>query len=303
MTAKAGASLVASWHGAEVFRASWAELADVVEASGGVDALVVDPPFSAVTHEGHREGKVIADRAARWGKGAAAEHAAPKAARDPKQKERERRYAAKGRAERRDLSYAHWSDVDMIKFLRRWVPLTGGWVCVLTDHVLAPVVEGELAAQKRNVFPPIPCIDPGGRVRMAGDGPSSNTTWLIVARPRGKPWSKWGTRRGFYVVPPGYNDRGKKLKERLPGGKTEWLMRAIVEDYSRPGDLVCDPCAGRGTTLRAALETGRRAVGGELDPRTAELCARYLKRPLQGLLIDPRRAPAPQPQQARLFEP
>jgi len=36
------------------------------------------------------------------------------------------------------------------------------------------------------------------------------------------------------------------------GGKPMWLMRALVRDYSRPGNLVCDPCAGGATTLIAA---------------------------------------------------
>ena len=45
-------------------------------------------------------------------------------------------------------------------------------------------------------------------------------------------------------------------------------MRALIRDYSRPGDLVCDPCAGGGTTLLAAVQTGRRAVGSEMDPQT-----------------------------------
>ena len=50
------------------------------------------------------------------------------------------------------------------------------------------------------------------------------------------------------------------------GGKPLGLMRAIVRDYSHPGDLVCDPFAGAGTTLAAALLEGRRAIGSEVDP-------------------------------------
>jgi DNA modification methylase len=42
-------------------------------------------------------------------------------------------------------------------------------------------------------------------------------------------------------------------------------MRAIVRDYSRPGDLVCDPCAGGATTLIAAATERREAVGAEVD--------------------------------------
>jgi DNA modification methylase len=54
-------------------------------------------------------------------------------------------------------------------------------------------------------------------------------------------------------------------------------MRAIVRDYSRPGDLVCDPCAGGGTTLLAAIMEGRRAIGSEIDPVTFEKAVKRLR--------------------------
>ena len=53
-------------------------------------------------------------------------------------------------------------------------------------------------------------------------------------------------------------------------------MRAIVGDYSRPGDLVVDPCMGAGTTLVAAVELGRRAIGCEPDTGRFELAAKRL---------------------------
>jgi site-specific DNA-methyltransferase (adenine-specific) len=43
-------------------------------------------------------------------------------------------------------------------------------------------------------------------------------------------------------------------------------MQQIVRDYSRPGMLVADPCAGHATTLVAALQAGRRVWGAECDP-------------------------------------
>jgi site-specific DNA-methyltransferase (adenine-specific) len=52
------------------------------------------------------------------------------------------------------------------------------------------------------------------------------------------------------------------------GGKPLWLMRELVKDYSRPGELVADCCAGGATTLIAASLEGRRAIGAELDPDT-----------------------------------
>jgi site-specific DNA-methyltransferase (adenine-specific) len=65
---------------------------------------------------------------------------------------------------------------------------------------------------------------------------------------------------GYYGQP---TDRGIVV-----GSKPLWLMKALVRDYSRPGDLICDPCAGGATTLIAAASQGRGAVGAEMDEDT-----------------------------------
>ena len=49
------------------------------------------------------------------------------------------------------------------------------------------------------------------------------------------------------------------------GGKPTALMRAIVGDYSRVGDLVLDSHMGAGTTGVACAMLGRRFIGIEID--------------------------------------
>ena len=43
------------------------------------------------------------------------------------------------------------------------------------------------------------------------------------------------------------------------------MLKKLIEIFTDPGDVVIDPCAGSGTTLRAAAELGRKAYGFEID--------------------------------------
>ena len=69
---------------------------------------------------------------------------------------------------------------------------------------------------------------------------------------------------------------------RHPGKMLPELARRIVDEYSAPGDLVCDPLAGIGTTLAEAALLGRRAVGVELDERWVTLATDNLDHMLDG---------------------
>lgn len=51
-----------------------------------------------------------------------------------------------------------------------------------------------------------------------------------------------------------------------PTQKPVDLLAMLIGQYTQPGELVLDPFAGSGSTLKAAQLTGRRAIGIELDP-------------------------------------
>jgi site-specific DNA-methyltransferase (adenine-specific) len=55
------------------------------------------------------------------------------------------------------------------------------------------------------------------------------------------------------------------------------LAARLVRMFSFTGDTVLDPFCGSGTTMVAALRTGRNSIGVEIDPEYCRVTARYLK--------------------------
>lgn len=53
-------------------------------------------------------------------------------------------------------------------------------------------------------------------------------------------------------------------------GQSESGMVDLVDRLSKPGDLICDPFVGAGTTAVAALALGRRFIGCDINPFHAE---------------------------------
>ena len=58
---------------------------------------------------------------------------------------------------------------------------------------------------------------------------------------------------------------GKEIPKIHPTQKPVNLLKRLIEVFTDPGDVVIDPCAGSGSTLRAAYELGRPAYGFEVD--------------------------------------
>jgi len=231
---------------------------------GEVDALIVDAPYSERTHAGQRHGR---RDGAQW-------------------VESEQRWASS-----RGIGYGHMAASDVVDFVSAWAPRTRGWFASLTDSELYPAWRDSLRSAGLYVFAPLPCVQVGMNVRLAGDGPSNWTCWIVVARPAAL--HKWGTLQGGYWGNPfdaGQNTATASRRSGVVGSKPLWLMRALVRDYTRPGDLVCDPCAGGSTTLLAAVMEGRRAIGAEMDPAHYLIGKRRLERGFTPPLFTERRA-------------
>ena len=218
---------------------------EVLPTLASVDAVITDPPYSERTHAGHDTGS----------------------------------RSGKDDADRKDLGYKALTPEDAEFFAGEYARICTGWVVWMTDHTLAPTIGKSLEKRGRYVFAPLPFYAPGRSVRLSGDGPSSWTDWIVVARTKAQ--MKWGTLPGGYVAGPGWNDKARM------GGKPTLLMDALVADYSRPGYTVLDTHIGAGTTGVACARAGRKFIGCEVDRAAFDLaCERIAAAYAQGSLLD-----------------
>ena len=211
-----------------------------------VDCIITDPPYSERTHSGNNGGRRVANRKT------AAGHVTTNC---------------------REIDYPALTPEQAHEWGREWAARARSWVAVLTDSELMHAWQSGFKAAGMTTFAPVPCVIIGMTCRLSGDGPSSWAVYLMVAR--AKSASKWGTLPGAYVANP---ENGNFRAHDRIGGKPLPLMQQIVRDYSRPGMLVADPCAGHATTLVAALQAGRRVWGAECDPAAHAAAVARLER-------------------------
>jgi site-specific DNA-methyltransferase (adenine-specific) len=129
---------------------------------------------------------------------------------------------------------------------------------------------------------PLVWVKPDSAPQFTGDRPAMGYESIVCA------WgqsgrSQWqaGGKRGVYASL--VRDGDVRLH---PTQKPLLLMRALVQDFTKPGDVVLDPFMGSGTTGVACLEHGRRFIGIEQDPRYFALaCDRLAAAARQGQLF------------------
>ena len=88
----------------------------------------------------------------------------------------------------------------------------------------------------------------------------------------GREWIKF-TKSWFVHRPEPRGDR----KIRHPASFPESLVKDFVSFFTRKGELVVDPFVGTGSTLLAALETGRSAIGFDIVKKYADISKERVK--------------------------
>jgi len=185
------------------------------------DALICDPPFSAVTHKNQRTGSSLESSTIHY-----------------------------------DPINESYCDV----FVRAWAQKIGTWAIVFSDDVGFQWWRNAFSSAGFVTFAPVAYLRANPAPRFSGDGPTSALDYICVARKKGKlPAKRHGSRPGYYIdrgqertghpgskalsvmraIVRDYTLRGDRIIDPFAGSGTT-LIAADVEGRSCTG-AECDP--------------------------------------------------------------
>ena len=152
------------------------------------------------------------------------------------------------------------------------VTASNGWLIIFTLAEGVRAWRDPMQAAGAKWDTTLAWIKPDASPRFNGQGAARGFECAVTAW-CGKGYRSWnaGGKRGVYTHCVNTARQGEH-----PTEKPLSLMSEIVSDYTKPGEIICDPFLGSGTTGVAAVKAGRLFVGIERDPKWFDLSCRRI---------------------------
>ena len=216
-------------------------------AMGSVDVVLTDPPYSEHTHSKQRSGA--------------------------SQRDAGEFRACISRA--RELGFEAMTPALMATVCREAARIARRWMLVFSDVEMAGDWRQSLTAAGLEYVRTGAWVKANATPQFTGDRPASGFEAITIChRPGRKRWNGGG-RHAVWHEPIVINRSGHQPRLHT-AQKPLALMRELVGLFSDPGELVLDMFMGSGTTVRAAKDLGRRAIGIEMREHDCAIAARRL---------------------------
>lgn len=146
---------------------------------------------------------------------------------------------------------------ESVRVARRWVIMTCEWRhAVLAEESGLPVVR-------------LGCwVKPNGAPQFTGDRPGVGWEAVLLLHREGRKRWNGGGHHAVWTFP--------IVQGEHPTQKPLPLLKKWLAQFTDAGELICDPLMGAGSTGVAALQTGRRFTGCELDARWFDVAVRRI---------------------------
>ena len=222
-------------------------------ADKSVDHIITDPPYDEHTHS-----KSVRHTTIHKGYGG----------------ERQSQCAI---SRNRDLGFEPLSAEDMAESGRQFGRIARRWVLVFCSVEMVSDWKRCLVAGGLKYIRTCAWHKLGSTPQFTGDRPAQAFETIVVAHAPGR--TKWNAhgKHGYYAHPI-VLERGNGEVRLHTTQKPLSLMRELVDDFTSPDDLICDPFAGSATTAMACLQMGRgrRFIGWEMDESNHAIATRRL---------------------------
>lgn len=143
-----------------------------------------------------------------------------------------------------------------------------GWALFFCTTEGVAIWRDEIESQGLKYKTPCIWVKPDAMPKFNGQGPAHGHECIVTAW-CGRGYSVWngGGRRGVFI----HNCNPPSRSGAHPTEKPISLMTELIELFTQPGQLVCDPFMGSGTTGIACIRTGRQFLGCEKSQEYFEL--------------------------------
>ena len=235
---------------------------DVLPALEAVDLIITDPPYSEHAHRNQRRGGPELER-----KGDGTRTRA-------------------GISRKRELGFRHLDESTRREAAFHFGKLVRRWVLVFSDVEICHLWRRELQAGGLEYIRTAAWRKLNATPQFTGDRPAVGFETITIAHPPGK--KKWngGGRHGWWefhddtAAPvwevPIVRNRSHAEPRLHTTQKPLALMSRMIEEFTDIGETILDAFAGSGTTLRAAKDLGRKAIGIEREECYCEVAAKRM---------------------------
>lgn len=163
--------------------------------------------------------------------------------------------------------------------MRMWITadladICNGWALVFCQAEAVGKYSEMFGSMYRR---PMVWVKPDSAPQFTGDRPAMGYESIIAAW-CGVGRSEWrgGGRRGVFT------ENSSTHVSEHPTEKPVILIRKLIELFWLQGTIL-DPFMGSGTTLRAAKDLGRKAIGIEIEERYCEVAAKRMSQSVMAL--------------------
>lgn len=167
--------------------------------------------------------------------------------------------------DRQGLGFKGLSETDFADYASCLIAISERWTVMTADfrHICYAESIG-LPLIRLGIW-----VKPNGAPQFTGDRPGMGWEPIGIFHKDGRKRWNGGGRHGVWTccTENGFHPTQKPLD----------LFVSLMQDFSDQGETVLDPFMGSGTTLRAAKDLGRQAIGIEIEERYCEIAANRLR--------------------------